>query len=125
MKNAGSAPQKKSLDARKQYVRPSCATLSPDQVRAKLGSASPLDQQAQEWIAMSENTQRIGPDKVRKKRAPDGVAKQLRLALAHLSNAQTCSDLSGMLDAMELAYARDCIVVALRDYELNTPESVA
>jgi len=30
-----------------------------------------------------------------------------------------------MLDALELAYAKDCIASALRDYEANERESVA
>ena len=84
---------------------------------------------------MIGNTQTKGPDGVAKKKGPDSVAKkkdrdsvgeQLRLALKHLSNAQKDVDLAGLLDALELAYAKDCIVAALRDYEEeNGQESAA
>jgi hypothetical protein len=91
----------------------------------KLAAAPSDDQQAQEWIAMIGNTQKKGPDSVRKEKDPDGISKQLRLALRHLSNAQKDGDLAGILDALELAYAKECITVALRDYEENARESAA
>jgi len=66
-----------------------------------------------------------GPDSVRQENGPDGVSQQLRLALKHLSNAQKDSDLAGLLDALELAYAKDCIATALEDYEAKARESAA
>jgi hypothetical protein len=67
-------------------------------------------------MAMIGNSQKKGPDK---------VGEQLQLALKHLSNAQKNVDLAGILDALELAYAKDCIAAALRDYEENGRESAA
>ena len=74
---------------------------------------------------MIENTWRKGPDSVRKEEAPDSISKQLLLALRHLSNAQKDADLAGILDALELAYAKDCIAVALREYEATKGVSAA
>ena len=75
---------------------------------------------------MIGNTPRKGPDSVRQEKGPDGISKQLRSALKHLSNAQKDVDLAGILDALELAYAKDCIAAALRDYEeKNGRESAA
>jgi hypothetical protein len=135
MKNIGFTSQENYPRAQKPYVRPSCAILTEDQVRTKLAAAPADDKQAQEWIAMIGNTPRKGPDSVRQEKGPDGVrqesgpdgiSKQLRLALKHLSNAQKDVDLAGLLDALELAYAKDCIVAALRDYEEeNGQESAA
>ena len=134
MKNIGFTPQENYPRAQKPYVRPSCAILTEDQVRMKLAAAPTDDKQAQEWIAMIGNTPRKGPDSVRQEKgpdsvrqenAPDGISKQLRSALKHLSNAQKDSDLSGLLDALELAYAKDCIASALRDYEAKARESAA
>jgi hypothetical protein len=134
MKNIGSTPQENYPRAQKRYVRPSCAILTADQVRVRLAAAPSDDKQAQEWIAMIGNTPRKGPDSVRQEKAPDsarqekgpdGITKQLRLALKHLSNAQRDGDLAGILDALELAYARDCIAGALRDYEAKARESAA
>lgn len=51
------------------------------------------------------------------KKGLDNLRKQLQSALTHLSNAQNDCDLAGIVDASELAYARDCIVVALRACE--------
>ena len=59
------------------------------------------------------------------KKGPDKVGEQLQLALKHLSNAQKDVDLAGILDALELAYTKDCIAAALRDYEENGRESAA
>jgi hypothetical protein len=132
MKNIGFTPQENYPGAQKRYVRPSYAILTPDQVRTKLAAAPSDDKQAQEWIAMIGNTprkrpdsvrQEKGPDSVRQEKGPDGISKQLRLALKHLSNAQRDGDLAGILDAMELAYAKDCIATALRDYEAKARES--
>jgi hypothetical protein len=67
-------------------------------------------------MAMIGNTQKKGPDK---------VGEQLQLALKHLSNAQKDVDLAGILDALELASAKDCIAAALTDYEENGRESAA
>jgi hypothetical protein len=89
----------------------------------KLASAPFDDKQAQEWMAMIGKTQKKAPDSVGKE--PDSVGEQLRLALKHLSNAQKDADLAGVLDALELAYAKDCIAAALRDYEENRRESAA
>jgi hypothetical protein len=134
MKNIGFTPQANYPSAQKPYVRPSCAILTEDQVRMKLAAAPSDDKQAQEWIAMIGNTPRKGPDSVRQEKgpdnvrqenAPDGISKQLRLALKHLSNAQKDGDLAGLLDALELAYAKDCIASALRDYEAKARESAA
>jgi hypothetical protein len=134
MKNIGFTPQANYPRAQKPYVRPSCAILTEDQVRMKLAAAPSDDKQAQEWIAMIGNTPRKGPDSVRQEKGPDnvrqentpdGISKQLRSALKHLSNAQKDSDLSGLLDALELAYAKDCIASALRDYEAKARESAA
>jgi len=72
----------------------------------RLANASPDDQQAQEWIARMEKKPKSGVDNVR---------EQLRLALTHLSNAQKDCDLAGIIDALELGFARDCVAVALRD----------
>ena len=69
---------------------------------------------------MIGNAQKKGPDSVTKTKEPDSVGEQLRLALKHLSNAQKDVDLAGILDALELAYAKDCIAAALRDYEEET-----
>jgi len=91
----------------------------------KLAAAPSDDKQAQEWMAMIRKTQKKGPDSIDKKQSPDGVGEQLRLALKHLSNAQKDVDLAGILDAMELAYAKDCIAAALRGYEENRRESAA
>lgn len=132
MKNIGFTPQENDPRAQKPYVRPSCAILTEDQVRMKLAAAPSDDKQAQEWIAMIGNTprkrpdsvrQEKGPDSARQEKGPDGISKQLRLALKHLSNAQKDGDLSGLLDALELAYAKDCIASALRDYEAKARES--
>ncbi len=125
MKNVSSEPQENYPPAQKRYVRPSCEMLTSDQVRTKLVNALPYDQQAQEWLAMIGNTQKKDPDSVRKEMATDHISQQLRSALRHLSNAQKDADLAGMLDALELAYAKDCIASALRDYEANERESVA
>jgi hypothetical protein len=125
MENTGFTPQESFPRAQKQYVRPACAILTPDQVRMKLAGAPPDDQQAQEWIAMIANTQRKGPDSVRNEKGPDGISIQLRLALKHLSNAQRDGDLAGILDALELAYAKECIATALRDYEASVREPAA
>ena len=125
MKNIGFTTQENYPRAQKRYVRPSCAILTPDQVRIKLAAAPSDDKQAQDWIAMIGNTPRKGPDSVRQEKGPDGISKQLRLALKHLSNAQRDGDLSGILDALELAYAKDCIASALRDYEAKARESAA
>jgi uncharacterized LabA/DUF88 family protein len=92
----------------------------------KLASAPSDDKQAQEWMAMIGKTQRKGPDRVGTgEKSSDSVSEQLRLALKHLSNAQKDVDLSGILDALELAYAIDCIAAALRDYEENRRKSAA
>jgi hypothetical protein len=72
----------------------------------RLANASPDDRQAQEWIARIEKTPKSGLDNVR---------EQLRLALTHLSNAQKDCDLAGIIDALELGYAQDCVATALRD----------
>jgi hypothetical protein len=134
MKNIGFTPQENYPRAQKPYVRPSCAILTEDQVRMKLAAAPSDDKQAQEWMAMIGNTPRKGPDSVRQEKgpdsvrqenAPDGISKQLRSALKHLSNAQKDCYLSGLLDALELAYAKDCIASALRDYEAKARESAA
>jgi len=82
----------------------------------KLASASSGDKQAQEWMAMIGNTQKKGPA---------SVGDQLQLALKHLSNAQKDVDLAGVLDGLELAYAKDCIAAALRDCEEIGRESAA
>ncbi len=74
---------------------------------------------------MMGKTEKKGPDSVGRERGPDVVGEQLRLALKHLSNAQKDVDLAGILDALELAYAKDCIAAALRDYEKNRRESAA
>ena len=74
---------------------------------------------------MIGTTQKKDPDSVGKNKGPDTVGEQLRLALKHLSNAQKDVDLAGILDALELAYAKDCIEAALRDYEENGRESAA
>jgi hypothetical protein len=71
----------------------------------RLANASPGDQQAQEWLARLGETPNSGFDHIR---------GQLRLALTHLSNAHKDCDLAGILDAVELARARDCIAIALR-----------
>jgi hypothetical protein len=134
MKNIGFTSQENDPRAQKRYVRPSCAILTPDQVRVKLAAAPPDDKQAQEWIAMIGNTprkrpdsvrQEKGPDSVRQDKGPDGISKQLRSALKHLSNAQKDGDLAAILDALELAYAKDCIAGALRDYEAKARDSAA
>jgi len=126
MNNVGSEPRENYPRAQKRYVRPSCAILTADQVRMKLASAPLGDKQAQEWLAMIGNTQKKGPDSVAKRKDEDSVGEQLRLALKHLSNAQKDVDLAGLLDALELAYAKDCILAALRDYEEeNGQESAA
>jgi hypothetical protein len=117
MKNVGSESRENCPRAQKQYFKPSCAILTADQVRMKLASAPLGDKQAEEWMAMIGITQKKGPDSVANKKDPDNVAEQLRLALKHLSNAQKDVDLAGILDALELAYAKDCIAAALRDYE--------
>ena len=50
-----------------------------------------------------------------RKSGVDNVREQLRLALTHLSNAQKDCDLAGIIDALELGFARDCVATALRD----------
>jgi|SRR5882672_1492163 len=126
MTNVGSEPRENCPRVQKRYVKPSCAILTADQVRMKLASAPLGDKQAEEWMAMIRTAQKKGPDSVAKKKDPDSVGEQLRLALKHLSNAQKDVDLAGILDALELAYAKDCIAAALRDYEEeNGRESAA
>jgi hypothetical protein len=105
--------QSENGTSQKHYVRPKCASLTPDQVRMRLADASPDDQQAQEWIARIGKTPNSGLDNVR---------EQLRLALTHLSNAQKDCDLAGIIDALELGFARDCVTVALRDCDKIGPE---
>ena len=125
MTNVGSEPRENCPRVQKRYVKPSCAILTADQVRMKLASAPLGDKQAQEWLAMIGNTQKKGPDSVDKRKDQDSVGEQLRLALKHLSNAQKDVDLAGVLDGLELAYAKDCIAAALRDYEEIGRESAA
>ena len=43
----------------------------------------------------------------------DKIRTHLRLGLRHLLNAQRDRDRAGILDVLEVAYARDCIAVAL------------
>ena len=55
---------------------------------------------------------------IRVHRGREGVVrKRFAAALRHLSNAQEEPDLAGILDALELGYAKDCIAVALRECE--------
>jgi hypothetical protein len=61
----------------------------------------------------------------RQKKGLDDIQEHLRLALAHLSNAQKDRDLASIIDAMELAYARDCIIAALRDCTASGSEPMA
>lgn len=63
----------------------------------------------------------LTPDQVRL----DNIRNELRWALTHLSNAQKDCDLAGIIDALELAYARDRIIVALRDCEAHGLEPAA
>jgi hypothetical protein len=102
--------QTQSETSQKHYVRPKCASLTPDQVRMRLANASPDDQQAQEWIARVAKTPKSGLDGSGLER----VREQLRLALRHLSNAGKDCDLAGIIDALQLEFARDCVVTALR-----------
>jgi hypothetical protein len=73
----------------------------------RLANALPDDQQAQEWLARIGKAPNSGSDYIR---------EQLRLALTHLSNARKDCDLAGIIDALELARAQDCITNALRDF---------
>ena len=95
-----------SATRQKPYVRPECTVLTPVQVQMKLADAPPNDRQADEWLALIAATPKMDAEHVR---------EQLRLALTHLSNAQKDCDLAGIIDALEIARARDCIAVALRD----------
>jgi len=54
----------------------------------EMASAPLGDKQAEEWMAMIRTAQKKGPDSVAKKKDRTASAKQLRLALKHLSNAR-------------------------------------
>jgi hypothetical protein len=43
----------------------------------------------------------------------DKIRTHLQLGLRHLLNAQKDRDRAGILDVLEVAYARDCLAVAL------------
>lgn len=98
MKSLGFACQTDASRFPKPYVRPTFSILTLDQVQTKLADAPSGDRQAEEWIAINGKTQRKGLD---------NIQEQLRLALAHLSNAQKDRDLASIIDALELAYVRD------------------
>jgi len=86
-------------------------------------AASPRDKLVEEWTALIEKIQKPSPmvsDSIPGNVAQGGcdlhkIRGQLELALKHLSKARKDSDLVGIIDALELAYAEDCIVVALSD----------
>ncbi len=77
----------------------------------RLANASPDDQQAQEWMARIGKTPKSGLDGS----GLEHVREQLRLALRHLSNAGKDCDLAGIIDALQLEFARDCVATALRE----------
>jgi hypothetical protein len=55
----------------------------------------------------------------------DKIRTHLQLGLRHLLNAQKDGDRAGILDALEVAYARDCIAVALDECRSRGPEAIA
>ena len=55
----------------------------------------------------------------------DKIRTHLQLGLMHLLNAQKDGDRAGILDALEVAYARDCLAVALDECGPREPEAIA
>jgi hypothetical protein len=55
----------------------------------------------------------------------DKIRTHLRLGLRHLLNAQKDRDRAGILDVLEVAYARDCIAVALDECRSLGSEAIA
>jgi hypothetical protein len=54
----------------------------------------------------------------------DKIRTHLQLGLRHLLNAQKDRDRAGILDVLEVAYARDCIAVALDECRPRGPEGI-
>jgi hypothetical protein len=55
----------------------------------------------------------------------DKIRIHLRLGLRHLLNAQKDRDRVGILDVLEVAYARDCLAVALDECRPRELEATA
>jgi hypothetical protein len=55
----------------------------------------------------------------------DKIRTHLQLGLRHLLNAQKDGDRAGILDALEVAYARDCLAVALDECRSRGQEEMA
>jgi hypothetical protein len=55
----------------------------------------------------------------------DKIRTHLQLGLRHLLNAQKDRDRAGILDVLEVAYARDCLAVALDECKSRGPEAIA
>ena len=55
----------------------------------------------------------------------DKIRTHLQLGLRHLLNAQKDRDRAGILDVLEVAYARDCLAVALDECGPREPEAIA
>jgi hypothetical protein len=53
----------------------------------------------------------------------DKIRTHLQLGLRHLLNAQKDRDRAGILDVLEVAYARDCLAVALDECRSRRPEA--
>jgi hypothetical protein len=53
------------------------------------------------------------------------IRTHLQLGLRHLLNAQKDRDRAGILDVLEVAYARDCLAVALDECRSREPEAIA
>lgn len=99
----------------------------------RLANASPSDKQGEEWTTLVEGVQKLSPmasDRILIDVAEGGcdlhkIRGHLMLALQHLSNARKDSDLAGVIDALEVAYAEECIVVVLRGCRTDSPELIA
>ena len=55
----------------------------------------------------------------------DKIRTHLQLGLRHLLNAQKDRDQAGILDVLEVAYARDCLAVALDECRSRRSEAIA
>jgi hypothetical protein len=55
----------------------------------------------------------------------DKIRTHLQLGLRHLLNAQKDEDRAGILGGLEVAYARDCLAVALDECRSRGSEAVA
>ena len=55
----------------------------------------------------------------------DKIRTHLQLGLRHLLNAQKDRDRAGILDVLEVAYAGDCLAVALDECRPRGQEAIA